>query len=114
MDARWIRRRAHMRHLPNGSFAHVRECWAFQRSGSKDKRRRYRHECPRCGAEVISVNMPNGGWAHFEGAKGLNRIKHPCLHIGEGVGRRRDDLTQDLFDPAGSGHEVEAGHASQK
>ena len=45
-----------------------------------------------------SVQMPNGGWAHFEQAKGLRRVKHPCLHRGEGLSRSRDDKTLDLFD----------------
>ena len=41
--------------------------------------------------------MPKGGWVHFEGGKGLTRIKHPCLHLGEGLGKRRDEDTPDLF-----------------
>lgn len=41
--------------------------------------------------------MPNGGWAHFETGKGLSRIKHPCLHLGEGLSRTRDNNTPDLF-----------------
>lgn len=45
--------------------------------------------------------MPNGGWAHFEGAKGLARIKHPCLHRGEHLNRFRDDKTLDLFNESG-------------
>jgi hypothetical protein len=42
--------------------------------------------------------MKKGGWAHFEGAKGLESVKHPCFHRGEGLGRRRDNETPDLFD----------------
>lgn len=42
--------------------------------------------------------MKRGGWAHFEGAKGLGRIKHACLHRGEGLSRRRDKDTPDLFE----------------
>lgn len=42
--------------------------------------------------------MPRGGWAHFEGGKGLTRIKHPCLHLGEGLSGRRDEKTPDLFE----------------
>jgi len=38
-----------------------------------------------------------GGWAHFEGGEGLTRIKHPCLHLGEGLSRRRGEDTPDLF-----------------
>ncbi len=47
-------------------------------------------------------NFPLGGlrwcWAHFESAKGLTRIKHPCLHIGEGLSQRRDRDTLELFE----------------
>jgi hypothetical protein len=42
--------------------------------------------------------MKRGGWAHFESAKGLGRVKHPCFHRGEGLSRRRDSQTPDLFD----------------
>jgi hypothetical protein len=44
--------------------------------------------------------MKRGGWVHFEGAKGLGSIKHPCLHRGEALGRRRDEYTLDLFNDA--------------
>jgi len=47
---------------------------------------------------VVSVRMRQGGWAHFEGAKGLGRVKHPCLHRGEGLSARRDTETLDLFE----------------
>lgn len=40
----------------------------------------------------------NGGWVNFEGAKGLTRIKHPCMHVGDGMGGKRDDLTGNLFE----------------
>lgn len=50
-----------------------------------------------CGAALIRVIMPNGGRAHFEGANGLTWVKHPCLHLGEGLSRKRDDDTPDLF-----------------
>jgi hypothetical protein len=92
----WIRRRAHTRHLARGRVAFVRESWAFQRHDGLC-RRSYRHKCPHCGARIITVSMPNGGWAHFEGREGLARIKHPCLHIGEGLSRMRDEQTADLF-----------------
>lgn len=97
MRPRWIRRRAHTRRLSKGGSTHVRESWALLRSEARRRRGSYRHDCPRCGAQVLSVNMPNGGWAHFEGAKGLSRVKHPCLHIGEGLSSTRDDRTPDLF-----------------
>jgi hypothetical protein len=34
----------------------------------------------------------------LEQVAGLTRTKHRCLHLGEGLGRGRDDLTLDLFD----------------
>ena len=54
--------------------------------------------CPVCRALIVSVGMPKGGWVHFEGGEGLTRIKHPCLHLGEGLSRRRDGTTPDLFE----------------
>ena len=41
--------------------------------------------------------MPNGGWGHFEGGKGLSRVKHPCFTQGDGLSGR-DTETPDLFD----------------
>lgn len=66
-------------------------------SKSKQTKGAYLHSCPYCGTAIISVNMRNGGWAHFEGAIGLTRIKHPCLHRGEHLGKSRDETTPDLF-----------------
>lgn len=47
---------------------------------------------------MISMRPKHGGWVHFEGAKGLGRIKHPCFHRGEGLSRRRDNDMPDLFE----------------
>lgn len=93
----WIKRRAHERRTTSGRSTHVRETWEHRQSGKDNKKHAYRRRCPTCGADIISVRMGNGGWAHFEGAKGLSRIKHPCLHIGDRLSRRRDDKTLDLF-----------------
>lgn len=98
MEGRWFKRRAHIRHLSHGGSTTVRESWVLLGAGSSQRRGSYRRKYPRCGAPVISVNMRNGGWAHFEGAKGLTRVKHPCMHIGEGLSRKRDENTPDLFD----------------
>lgn len=38
--------------------------------------------------------MPNGGWVHYE----QKNIKHPCLHRGDGLSKKRDNLTHDLFE----------------
>lgn len=98
MQSRWIKRRAHTRRLRNGGTAFVRESWSLLATKGADSKSSYRHPCPQCGAKIISVHMPNGGWAHFEGAKGLGRVKHPCLHLGEGLLNAKDDKTRDLFD----------------
>jgi hypothetical protein len=97
MKPHWIRRRSHSRHFPNGRSTYVRECWVLYSYVANQRHGSYHQECPYCGAKIISVNMPRGGWAHFEGARGLTRVKHPCLHVGEGLSRRRDDQTPDLF-----------------
>ena len=97
MAGRWIRRRAHYRALGGGRLTTVRESWALV-EGAQKETRAYRHACPRCGTPIVSAHMPNGGWAHFEGGKGLTRVKHPCLHWGEGLSRKRDENTPDFFE----------------
>jgi len=42
--------------------------------------------------------MPNGGWGHFEGGKGLGRVKHPCMDRGSGLSKKRDEQTMDMFE----------------
>lgn len=97
MQPRWIRRRAHIRRRPKGGSTYVRESWALWLSAAERETASYRHPCPYCGALITSVNMPNGGWAHFEGAQGLGGVKHPCLHRGEGLSKKRDGQTPDFF-----------------
>lgn len=101
MDHRWVRRRSHSRQLRNGRTTEVRESWVLQQPPTEKQHRSFRHQCPVCGAEVITVRMPNGGSAHFEGSKWLSRIKHSCLHLGEGLSQKRDLQTADLFDGIG-------------
>lgn len=98
MRIRLTRRRAHRRRLWSGRSTAVRETWMVRNEQDDAKRKAYRHPCPRCGASIVSVHMKKGGWAHFEGGKGLGSIKHPCLHLGEKLGRRRDAETLDLFE----------------
>lgn len=52
---------------------------------------------PLNGPHFIRVRMPNGGWVHFEGKDGLERMKHHCMHFGEGLSKKRDEQTLDLF-----------------
>ena len=109
MPFRWIKRRAHERRLPTGGSTHVLDSWEFRPSkDGKDKA--YRHPCPICGAQIITMRMPNGGWAHFEGGKDLSKIKHPCSTIGEGLSKARDSETTDLF--AAENHQGKHGNLS--
>ena len=98
MTHRLTKRRSHTRRLRSGNVVVVRESWVLQGLGGNKKKGSYRHSCPNCGAEIISVHMPNSGWAHFEGQPGLTRIKHPCMHVGETMRQCTDKLTLDLFE----------------
>lgn len=106
MAVRWSKRRTHTRHLPSEKRTEVRSSWIPIWLTRDTPRRSYRHRCPSCKAQILSVHMPNGGWAHFEGRKGMSRIKHPCLHMGEGLSRKRDDQTPDLFDTPDKGPQL--------
>jgi ribosomal protein S27AE len=97
MATQWISRRAHRRSLGDGRVITVRASWVLVEQ-AQEKVGSYRHPCPKCGASIVSVRMSNGGWAHFEGGEGLERIKHPCLHMGEGLSRKRDENTPDFFE----------------
>lgn len=96
MASRLIKRSAHRRSLGGGRVIAVRASWVLVEGAQKGSES-YRHACPVCGAAIISAHMSNGGWAHFEGRRGMGRIKHPCLHLGEGLSRKRDQDTPDLF-----------------
>ena len=98
MESRWVRRKSHVRHLRSGDTIFVRANWARYDKNVYEKNRRYQRQCPMCNARILTVHMPNGGWAHFEAAKGLTRVKHPCLHRGEGLPKGLDELTLDLFE----------------
>lgn len=98
MTTRWVYRQAHRRMSKLGRVAEVRATWALCMRAEPRSRRRSGRKCPVCGARILSVRMPNRGWVHFEGAAGLGRVKHPCLHMGEGISKARDSLTLDLFE----------------
>ena len=95
---RFVKRRAHQRHLPDGKVTFVRESWVMVEHSGERRADSYRSPCPVCGADIVNVRMPRGGWVHFEGAKGLGHVKHHCLHLGEGMSWQRDNCTPDLFD----------------
>ena len=106
MTARLVKRRAHPRRLPSGRTTFVRETLVFYDGANNANQNAYRHPCPVCGTEIITVRMPNRGIVHFEGAVGLTKIKHSCLHIDRNRGRKRDDQTLDLFDSTDRSQEV--------
>lgn len=97
MPNSWFKRKEHTRRLASGKLTFVSACWVPCKMSSHDTTRRRTRSCPQCGAVISTVKMPNRGWVHFETGKGLSRVKHPCLHRGEGLSRRRDKDTPDLF-----------------
>ena len=97
MHGRWVERRAHSRRLKDGRIVQVAACYVWRPTlGATEAR--VAHPCPVCGAPIDTRAMPGGGRAHFETGPGLSHIKHPCLHLGEGVSRRRPRDMRDLFD----------------
>ena len=99
MSYQWTKRKSHFRRLKSGCTVRVAESWILRDINEQvEKKQAFVHGCPKCGARILSVHMPNGGWAHFESGEGLSRVKHPCLHLGEGLGKKRDLETDDLFD----------------
>jgi hypothetical protein len=97
MPTRWVKRKGHARRSPSGKTVHVRSSWALLETRGEKEKESYRHRCPVCDALILTVRMPNRGWVHYFAKKGLTRVKHPCLHLGEGMSRSRDTVTQDLF-----------------
>lgn len=98
MRDRWHFRKAHARRLGTGRTISVCGGWVLQGERVSTNGTSFNRACPVCGALIMSVGMPKGGWVHFEGGEGLTRIKHPCLHLGEGLSRQRDLATPDLFE----------------
>lgn len=96
MAENWHWRRAYQR-TQSGRTVNVRAHWVFVERSFEGRQSSYRRSCPRCKAAIVSVRMPNSGWVHFEGADGLGRVKHPCFTIGDGLSRRDDNETGDLF-----------------
>ena len=106
MKTRCTLRRAHARQHSNGRVVHVRATLVLtQVADESESRRAYRSACPRCGATIRNVRMPNGGWGRFEGAEDLSRVKHPCFERRPTTKRGKDgnlDLFDDYFQGANS------------
>ncbi len=94
---RFIYRRAHRRQLKNGAIVPVRESWTWRGDTERKRQGSFRTSCPFCNASMIVVSMPNGGRVCFEAHAGLSRVKHFCMHLGEGLGKGPDTSTLDLF-----------------
>ena len=92
MTGRWYYRKAHIRRLSTGRTVSVRGGWVLRDIQRNRKGATFSRVCPICGTPILSVGMPRGGWVHFEGRKGLTRVKHPCLHLGEGLSAQRDEM----------------------
>jgi len=99
MDSRWVMRRGHARRLPSGRIVLVRDTWA-RCSRPAESQNSGGSKCPYCRTKILSIQMQNGGWGHFESTPGLRRVKHPCFTRGNHLSRKRDDQTIDLFDGA--------------
>ena len=64
---RFAIRHSHPRRKKRGGFSTVRDHWVLQEPGAAERKNSYRHPCPTCGTEIISVRMPNSGWAALVG-----------------------------------------------
>lgn len=95
-----FKRREHSRRSPSGRTAHVRATMVSSSEKETSLKKRKPRPCPVCGKPILTTRMRGGGMVHFNGAEGLTNIKHACLHIGDGLGRRRGVDMNDLFDPA--------------
>lgn len=96
MEAQWIKRRAHWRRLSTGALVYVRESWIPNLRPHPGKKQPHLRACPYCGARILTVAMPNGGWGHFEGGAGLTKIKHPCFDRRKVTSVHEDQGTLDL------------------
>ena len=75
MRDRWHFRRAHARRLRTGRTIFVCGGWVLQGECVSGNGTSFKRACPVCGALIVSVGMPKGGWVHFEGGEGLTQIK---------------------------------------
>jgi len=96
MAGRWIHKKPYIRR-ENGRAIHVRACWVWYENSDQRKKQKA-GICPMCNAAILTVPMPNGGWGHFEAGKGLSKVKHPCFTIGNGLSKKKDTNTPDLFE----------------
>ncbi len=100
MTIRYVTRRQHARRTRSGRIIIVREHLALYDRDGEARKKSYRHPCPKCGAEVVSTKVRNGGWIHREGGKHLSHVKHACFYMGDRLSRKRDEDTPDLFETA--------------
>lgn len=97
MSVRLHSRKAHVRHYRSGKIGYVCACVVTHDVGLNEPGKRWSTSCPHCGARIVTVKMPNGGWVRYEAERGMSRIKHACFNRGEGISKSRDGETIDLF-----------------
>jgi hypothetical protein len=68
------------------------------RDGPRKKQSLMHLKCKACGAAIIGIKMPNKGAVYYDAIEGLRRVKHRCNTIGNGLSKKRDDQTPDLFE----------------
>ena len=98
MSEKWVRRKPHNRRSPLGKIVYVGETWALYTGKSVTSRTRIKGRCPKCNAQIVSRQMPNSGWGHFESGRGLSNVKHPCFDKAKVQSRKDDDRTLELLD----------------
>ncbi len=104
MSVRLHSRRAHTRRYRNGKLGFVCASVVTNSEGSNEPGKRWATTCPRCGARIIIVRMPNGGWARYEAGRGMSRIKHACFDRGVGFSKGSENDTLPLFPIDDLGH----------
>lgn len=113
MAGKFHHRKAHMRRGPSGKIIEVRACeyWREDRSDDPDgTRKSYKRICPSCGATILTMQMPRGGWAHFEDGMLHLGTLHSCFTIGRGMSRRRALAIRDLFESIEKPDTDDSGH----
>lgn len=97
MPVRWVKRKAHPRNIGGGKSTWIPETWVPYDTSKTSKLGIVTAPCPSCGTITQSRRMPNGGWGHFEADGGLRNVKHACFYRGDGLSKKRDTETADMF-----------------